>query len=501
MILNNLNRKSGKKKLTNIFLLLESNKVEFSIWAIYIITNFLFIANHEAWRDEAQAWVIAKNCNLFELFNVLSIEGHPCLWYIILFAFSHIGFSFYYISIISGSLMTISSFLLLINKSIKRKTKICILLSSIYMYYNPVIARNYCLVIFIISVLIIIWPARMRYPCLYGIIVGLLFQTHILMAGVAIGCMFDLLCGAIKSKKDSKKYKYVIGFSISLMSMCLLYFELRQPANKPTFIRISPQVFMQNLSYNHIKGAISDLFYILFENPWININILIICAIFVCLILSIIIFKNVVFSKCNIYREFIIWSIGIIWYLFVVIFIKGVVHPQMAICFLVLMNLGPLIILRCNINSKLKNISELGISILCLLTTFNIFYVASYDISNDFSGSKEMSAYIIENLNDDDLIMVHETQMIPAVYAYVKSKNPDIIFWSIEQNQEYKYYIWNESYPNDESEDKMSIPLHNEQYYLVNQQITMDKLELAFETRKNNYWNENYILYKCVSVE
>lgn len=81
MILNNLNRKSGKKKLTNIFLLLESNKVEFSIWAIYIITNFLFIANHEAWRDEAQAWVIAKNCNLFELFNVLSIEGHPCLWY------------------------------------------------------------------------------------------------------------------------------------------------------------------------------------------------------------------------------------------------------------------------------------------------------------------------------------------------------------------------------------------------------------------------------------
>ena len=165
------------------------------------------------------------------------------------------------------------------------------------------------------------------------------------------------------------------------------------------------------------------------------------------------------------------------------------------------MNLGPLIILRCNINSKLKNISELGISILCLLTTFNIFYVASNDISNDFSGSKEMSAYIIENLNDDDLIMVHETQMIPAVYAYVKSKNPDIIFWSIEQNQEYKYYIWNESYPNDESEDKMSIPLHNEQYYLVNQQITMDKLELAFETRKNNYWNENYILYKCVSVE
>ena len=44
------------------------------------------ILNHEMWRDELQAWLIAKDSSsISDLFNNLKYEGHPGLWYILLF--------------------------------------------------------------------------------------------------------------------------------------------------------------------------------------------------------------------------------------------------------------------------------------------------------------------------------------------------------------------------------------------------------------------------------
>ncbi len=39
------------------------------IFALYAIITFVLIFFHENWRDEAQAWLIAKNCNIIELFR------------------------------------------------------------------------------------------------------------------------------------------------------------------------------------------------------------------------------------------------------------------------------------------------------------------------------------------------------------------------------------------------------------------------------------------------
>ena len=58
---------------------------------------FIGILNHEMWRDELQAWLIARDSSsISELFNNLRYEGHPGLWYILLFLltrFTHNPFS------------------------------------------------------------------------------------------------------------------------------------------------------------------------------------------------------------------------------------------------------------------------------------------------------------------------------------------------------------------------------------------------------------------------
>ncbi len=39
------------------------------VFALYMFITFILINFHENWRDEAQAWLIARDCNIFELFR------------------------------------------------------------------------------------------------------------------------------------------------------------------------------------------------------------------------------------------------------------------------------------------------------------------------------------------------------------------------------------------------------------------------------------------------
>ena len=43
---------------------------------------------HEFWKDEWQAWFVAKDKSLPEIISFLNYEGHPALWYLFLKPFT-----------------------------------------------------------------------------------------------------------------------------------------------------------------------------------------------------------------------------------------------------------------------------------------------------------------------------------------------------------------------------------------------------------------------------
>ena len=64
------------------------------IFTIYLTFTFIVMINHEAWSDEAQAWLLVRDLDFFSLLKQLAIEGHPSLWYLILFPFVKLGFPY-----------------------------------------------------------------------------------------------------------------------------------------------------------------------------------------------------------------------------------------------------------------------------------------------------------------------------------------------------------------------------------------------------------------------
>lgn len=60
--------------------------------ALFVALGLLGILQHEMWRDEAEIWFIARDSDsLRHLFHNMRTEGHPALWYLLVYAVSRLS--------------------------------------------------------------------------------------------------------------------------------------------------------------------------------------------------------------------------------------------------------------------------------------------------------------------------------------------------------------------------------------------------------------------------
>ena len=183
---------------------IKENKVEIIIMFVYVISTFIIgMFFHEKWRDEAQAWLMARDLNLFDLLKQMKYEGHPFLWQLILMPFAKLGFPYITESLISLLFMWIATWLLLIKSPFDKLVKIFILLSLPIIYFYPVIARNYSLIPLALFIIAILYKDRNEKKVHYCLAILFLAYTHILMWGLVRNTIFGVFCRA------NKKYKKI----------------------------------------------------------------------------------------------------------------------------------------------------------------------------------------------------------------------------------------------------------------------------------------------------
>ena len=236
-----------------------NNKVmHIIITFLYLVLNIYLITNHEAWRDEAQAWVIAKNLSVIDMFKILCTEGHPCLWFLFLMPFAKLGLSFEYISYISLLIMCIAVYVFLESAPFSLLVKIGVLFSSMFLYYNPVVSRVYSLIALLVVLLGKYYKQRLEKPIQYGILIALLFQTHVLVFGLAIGLTIDLL---IEFFKDKKNKKLLISLLIILFSVICMIIEIMPRSSKVSGIDTSMTGLLDKLSISNILSGMQYFAY------------------------------------------------------------------------------------------------------------------------------------------------------------------------------------------------------------------------------------------------
>lgn len=194
---------------------------------VYAVLTLIGATHHELWFDEAQAWGIARDATLDTFTDILRHEGHPALWYLILMPFAKAGMHCEVINIISWLFSVAAAGLFVWKAPFGIVFKAAVLFSSGFLYFNSVNSRVYCLIPLLLFLIAIVYPKRDKYAPIYGLLVGLLANTHIMMCGLVgvlgIFMLIELVQGIRRDglKKSAGKIAGLVIAGVLVIAMIL----------------------------------------------------------------------------------------------------------------------------------------------------------------------------------------------------------------------------------------------------------------------------------------
>src|SRR5688572_7189675 len=198
------------------------------LWAIfflYIITAGYAIAHHELWGDEIHSWNIAKaSGSFFDLLTNTRYEGHPPVWYFILWTISKFTYNTDYIQVVQFLMACSFVFLVLFYSPFPFITKLLIPFGYFFIFEYAVLSRNYAIGIFLAFCICIIIRRDFKSKLLlYYALLFFMSNTHLLALLLAGSLHLYFLLLNIEQKKGSLLLHIVLGVLIFLPSVYFIF--------------------------------------------------------------------------------------------------------------------------------------------------------------------------------------------------------------------------------------------------------------------------------------
>ncbi|HEX6848648.1 MAG TPA: hypothetical protein VF144_16800, partial [Chitinophagaceae bacterium] len=163
------------------------------VTAGFFVIALIGLLNHEMWRDEHQAWLVARDANsLPGLLENMKYEGNPALWHFFLFLITRFTHDPIFLQVFH--LLIASSFIFIFNRYAPLRNLHKILFSFGYfpLYEYAVISRSYALGILLVFVVCALYKTRTAKYILMGVLLALLSNVTIyalVFAGALAGIL------------------------------------------------------------------------------------------------------------------------------------------------------------------------------------------------------------------------------------------------------------------------------------------------------------------------
>ena len=377
------------KKKIKLFFKKNKSAIKISLFILWITLHIILLLHHEPWRDEARAWILAKNLSIKDLFITSKFDGHPILWHLILMPFAKLGFPYITIQIINLIICTIAAYIFYFKIKINDIAKTLILFGAPFIYVYPVIARNYSLALLFIILISLFYTSRFKHPYIYTILICLLLNTPTITYGFALALYtsfnFLEIINYFKKKNKLKVKKIIITNFIFILSLVIITLELFGTSN-PDY----PKPFsFNNLIIYNIPFAIEILF-------------------------SIVLF-GIIAKKDN-FKIYLIAITGLIYQLFVTFFYYPALLElrEFYQCVIWLF----FIITYSDNNKVFKNISIIIFLIFYFPRTIISYNMAINDTKYNYSSAKETANWINKNLKKDK-ILIEDSIFCQSIVPYL----------------------------------------------------------------------------------
>ncbi len=252
-----LNKSTTKLNKTAVFCLF-----------LYAIITLLRLFNHVPFFDEAHAWTISEQLNLFEVFKYTKNEGHFFLWQTMLYPFAKLHLYPYSMQILNWIFCTLAIILLWWKAPFNNVIKALITFSFPFLGCYSVISRCYALGIFLLFALASLYDKKLQYPKTYALLLVLCANTSVmaLIGASAFGLMFlyDLIKQKSLNKKDYAIVSVILTVGVGLILYQVLFIDGFSTIVKNVPFLTTIQMFDSTyFSHNFILNSILNVTFTL----------------------------------------------------------------------------------------------------------------------------------------------------------------------------------------------------------------------------------------------
>jgi hypothetical protein len=168
--------------------------------ATYMVVIGYTLHQHAMWRDELQAWLVARDsANITELFHNLHYEGHPALWYLLLTPLTYFSRNPVWMQLLHFVIAASVVALVLWRAPLSTLERVLFPFGYFILYEYAVKSRNYapgCLLLFVFCAL---WPRRRQSPVVLAIMLALMANVHFLFTLISVGAVAALVVDRLGS--------------------------------------------------------------------------------------------------------------------------------------------------------------------------------------------------------------------------------------------------------------------------------------------------------------
>ena len=480
------------------------------ITILYALLTLNTVLHHEVWADEAQVWQLCKHLSIPELFNHLKNEGHPILFYLLVMPFAKLFPDIIFMKLICWFFMSASVFLLTYFSPFKIYTNLAIILSAGFIYFFPVLARNYSIIPFLVFLAAILYNKQKEHPVIYATNIALLTNTHIIMSFFSL-CLatqffYENFILNFKEKNYAKIKQYILPIGIIIVGFLATILILFHTTSSNSLISLNTNDLLTTTNRVLSLFFLNSINYNLDYYKITPTNIIELIG-FSGIIISYILLFISLFKESKKFFLIAISSIG--FQLCIYIFAYNThIYTNRIFCAHIILLFCLWILMQKN-KSKIATKTNILLTILFITTIFNGFKYTILDLQHEYSGSRETAEFIQKNINSKNSIILTDIDSFSIATAYYLKGKYNL--YSIKRNQKLKYVIWDKNitsfFPNNSwLEKSREYQKTNDVYILLpyfateNQldKIFPDKFMLIYESKINIEKREGHRIYKFI---
>jgi hypothetical protein len=394
--------------------------------------------HHEPWRDEAQAWLIARDLSLPDIFHQMGHEGSPALWHIILLPFAKLGAPYACEFVIHWMLAVAAVATFAVFCPFPKIIKIFFVFSYYMACEYSIVARSYVLTVLLLFLIAAQYGSRFRRPFVFSAFIFLLFNTNI-HSLFAAGALLVLYLYEVISNRDRRSNPRYYG-AVLIMTIGGLTAIMQSIPPPGTFyynverMRMAPFRAAANA---FLPGSAScDAPYFIFWDPFLtpketNAAIFLACGMILVALLYCL--------RRPPALVFLLLSYSWLGYIFVAKN-HGVLRHHGFIMIFIVFALwlashyqdGPWM-RQTAARAKWARaffgffgaLTWTGLALSQLASIFMTYRTYKYEYQYCFSGAKEMAAYMHNSGYDKSTVIVYRAECAAALLPYL----PDAKFW------------------------------------------------------------------------